>query len=260
MKQQQFQKDMRSTPTMTIKNLYYRLTVEPYVTLAQVLMNWRSAKEPGKRLFLHVEQSWDQTELYYHHSMESEAEQVVPLLPLVLEQEYGPRAWNWFNDNAKDFLGGYEYNMETQQVTLKEEDINAAVDQEWEQSMGDDYNGEISDDEEGDNEYIIDIGHIILDATDRQRILDDESVGTMKSTAEALMQTPPGWEDDEDLPGKDARMKDVGGSTSTPSTLTSSNLSVENMTPQQLQALVKQASDKLNNIKLASTQEGGEAK
>ena len=49
MKQQQFQKDMHSTPTMPIKNLYYRLTVEPYVTLAQVLMNWRSAKEPGNR-------------------------------------------------------------------------------------------------------------------------------------------------------------------------------------------------------------------
>jgi hypothetical protein len=224
-------------------------------------MNWRSAKEPGKRLFLHVEQSWDQTELYYHHSMEAEAEQVVPLLPLVLEQEYGPRAWNWFNDNAKDFLGGYEYNMDSQQVTLKDEDINAAVDQEWEQSMGEEYNGEISDDDDGDNAYVIDIGHIVLDSTDRQRILDDESVGTMKSTAEAIMQTPPGWEDDDDDSSvKDMTMKKGDGSTSTPSTLTSSTLSVENMTPQQLQALVKQASDKLNTIQLASPQEGGETK
>ena len=82
----------------------------------------------------------------------------------------------------------------------------------------------------------------------------------MKSTAEALMHTPPGWAEDDDYPAKDARMKDVDGSTSTPSTLTSSNLSVENMTPQQLQDLVKQASDKLNTIKLASTQEGGKAK
>ena len=150
--------------------------------------------------------------------------------------------------------------MESQQVTLKEDDINAVVDQAWEQSMGEEYNGEISDEEDGDNAYVIDIGHIILDATDRQRILDDESVATMKSMAKAMMQTPQGWEDDDNSPVKDMTMKEVGGSTSTPSTLTSSTLSVENMTPQQLQELVKQASEKLNNIKLMSTQEGGKTK
>jgi hypothetical protein len=118
LKQQQFQKDMRSTPTITINNLYFRLPVAPYVTLAEVLMNWRSAKLPSKRLFLQVKQSWDHTELYYHTDMENEAEQVVPLLSLVLEQEFGPRAWGWFNNNAKDFLGGYEYDKDAHQVTL----------------------------------------------------------------------------------------------------------------------------------------------
>jgi hypothetical protein len=177
--------------------------------------------------------------------MESEAEQVVPLLPLVLEQEYGPRAWGWFNDNAKDFLGGYEYDMEAQRVTLKEEDINAEVDQHWEQSTGDEYNGEISD-EESENAYFIDIGHIILDATDRGRILDDESVETMKSTAEALRKTPQGWEDDKATPSKDTVMKetDTEGTTST-LTSTTKELSVEDMTPKQLEDLVHKASVRL---------------
>jgi hypothetical protein len=47
------------------------------------------------------------------------------------------------------------------------------MNQEWEQSMGDNYNGNISDDEDGNTAYLMDIGHI--------SILDNESVATMKS-------------------------------------------------------------------------------
>jgi hypothetical protein len=119
--------------------------------------------------------------------------------------------------------------------------------------MGDEYNGEISDDE-SETTYIIDIGNIILNAKDQNRILDDGSVGTMKSTAEALMKTPRGWEDDSDFPGNetDTTMKedDIG----TPSsTITSTNeLSVEQMTPQQLEELVSKASEQLKLVQLAS--------
>jgi hypothetical protein len=51
LKQQQSKKEMRYIPTITIKNLYYRLLVAPYVTLTQVVMYWRLAQEPKKCLF-----------------------------------------------------------------------------------------------------------------------------------------------------------------------------------------------------------------
>ena len=135
---------------------------------------------------------------------------MVPLLPLILEQEYGPRAWGWFNDNAKDFLGGYAYDKTKHQVTLIVEDINADVDDNWDQSMGK-YAGEISNDDKGDSAYIIDIGNIELNPVNRQRILDDESVGTMKSTAEARMSTPKGWNDDETSDTDDMAHNNAGG-------------------------------------------------
>jgi hypothetical protein len=239
-KQQQFQKETRSTATITIKNLHYRLPLHPYATLAQILMNWRSARNPRKRLFLHVEQTWEQTEVFYHSSMEKEAETLVPLLPLVLEQEYGPRAWNWFYDTAKDCLGGYEYDLDNHRVTLMEDDINAEVDANWDQSMGE-YTGDISDDEDEDEEqgHVILIGDIVLDATDRHRILDDESVATMKSTAEALSRSPKGWTEDPD---------DKTGTLSTLST-TTKEANIDSMSPQQLQDLMTKASRKLDQLK-----------
>jgi hypothetical protein len=119
--------------------------------------------------------------------------------------------------------------------------------------MGDEYNGDISDDE-SETAYIIDIGNIILNAKDQNRILDNGSVGTMKSTAEALMKTPQGWEDDNDFPENetDTTMKEDDISTPA-STLTSTNeLSVEQMTPQELEELVSKALEQLKLVQLAS--------
>mgnify|MGYP000344040810 CR=1 FL=1 len=70
--------------------------------------------------------------------------------------------------------------------------------------------GDLSDEDDDDDGLVIDIGLIILDAkNNRQRILDDESVASMKSTAEATMQTPRGWADsDEEDMAKDVPMKE----------------------------------------------------
>jgi hypothetical protein len=261
-KQNQFQKEIRSTSTLTIKNLHYRIPTAPHATLAQIVMNWRSAKHPKKRIFLHVEQSWEHTEIYYHQSMEREAEALVPLLPIILEQEYGPRAWNWFYDNAKDCLGGYEYDINTHQVTLTEEDINADVDDNWDQEAGD-YTGDLSDDDDDDEDqgHVIDIGNIILDGTDRQRILDDESVATMKSTAEAKRAMPRGWMDEDDEGDDMANTtKDKPLDETTLSTLstTTKTANVDEMNPQELQALMEKATHKLAQLTTATpTKEDG---
>jgi hypothetical protein len=224
-------------------------------------MNWRSAKEPAKLLFLHVEQDYDQTTIFFHSRFDTEARQLVPLLPLILEQQYGPRAWNWFYDLAKDFLGGYEYDLDTQKVTMKEEDINADVDKNWEQSPGDVYYGELSDDDDDDNMgHTLDIGNIILDSRDnRQRILDDASVASMKSTAEALRATPRGWADEQDdTPQKaDITMKDTETDATSSLSTTVAGFDVDKMTPNDLELFMKQASEKLKKVQIASSNEDG---
>jgi hypothetical protein len=260
-KQEQLQKDIVSVGTPNIRNLHHCLEVAPYVTLAQVLMNWRSAKEPEKLLFLHVEQDYEQTQIFFHSRFDTEARQLVPLLPLILEQQYGPRAWNWFYDTAKDFLGGYEYDLDTQKVTMKEEDINADVDKNWEQSPGDVYYGDLSDEEDDENFGLtIDIGNIVLDSKDeRQRILDDASVASMKSTAEALRATPQGWtEEQDDTPQKtDITMKEAETDATSSLSTTVAGFDVDKMNPKDLELFMKQAAEKLKKVQIASSNEDG---
>ena len=257
-KQEQFNREIDSVSTQNIKNLHQCLSVAPHVTLAQVLMNWRSAKDPEQRLYLHVEQTYEETKLFYHSSAAEEANQLAPFLPIILEQEYGPRAWNWFDDRAKDYLGGYIYDLDQHKIIMKDEDINADVDTHWEQSMGDLDLDDMSDDEDG-NGLIIDIGLIILDATDRQRIMDDESIASMKSTAEALMKTPLGWKDTApatETTTKAADMKETETvSTATPSTISTHEFDIEKMTQDDLEKFMQQAAAKLKN---ATPTKGGD--
>jgi hypothetical protein len=268
-KQEQFQKETESVSTQCIKNLHYCLPSPPNVTLAQVIMNWRSSKDPDKRLFLHVEQTYEETVLLFHSTVSDEASQLVPFLPIILEQEYGPRAWNWFDKSAKDFLGGYEYDLETHRVIMKEEDINAGVDDNWEQGMGDDFEDDLSEDDNEGAGVFIDIGNIVIDATDRTRILDDESVATMKSSAEALRKIPTGWESEEEKSVQDMKeTPEISKEPSTPSTFkepstpstlstTPSAFDVERMSHDQLERFMSQAAAKLKSTTAAPSKEDG---
>jgi hypothetical protein len=53
---------------------------------------------------------------------------LIPLLTLILKQEYSPRALNWFYVTTNNFLGGYEYDTDMLKVIMNGEDINANVD------------------------------------------------------------------------------------------------------------------------------------
>jgi hypothetical protein len=102
----QFTKETDYVSTQCIKNRHDRLPITPHVTLARVLMNWRLAKEPGTWFFLHVEQSYEETTLYFHSTIGDKVSQLVHFKPIIMDFEYGPRAWNGFDKSAKDFLGG----------------------------------------------------------------------------------------------------------------------------------------------------------
>jgi hypothetical protein len=254
LKQGQFLKEVDKTFSNAIRNLHWRLPVAPYVTLAEIVMNWRSAKNQKDRLFLFVEQTYDHTEFVHHARVAREASALVPLLPLVLEQQFGPRAWGWFNENAKIYTQGYQYNIDEHQVTMVQDDTNAEVDENWDQGMGDFEFSDDEEEEEGNSGFVINIGNIVLQADDdRQRILDDESVGTMRSSAEAWKSTPAGWNDDD---SSEMAVDVTKESLSTQSTLTSTtrgqNPNYDTMTPQQMRDAMTKLTEKLKTIETAS--------
>jgi glutaredoxin len=99
----------------------------------------------------------------------------------------------------------------------------------------------------------IDFGSIVIDAVDRHRILDDESVASMKSTAEAKMRNPEGWDstdtdnDKKEAPDEDKDTIMTDKAPSPPSTLSSTTqvIHVEKMSQEQLEKFMKQASERL---------------
>jgi hypothetical protein len=80
--------------------------------------------------------------------------------------------------------------------------------------------------------------------------MDDDSIASMKSTAEALMKVPLRWKDPDPVtPAKDADMKETETvSTATPSTLSTHGFDVETMTQDDLEKSMQQAAEKLKNI------------
>jgi hypothetical protein len=89
-------------------------------------------------------------------------------------------------------------------MIMKVEDINIGVDEHWDQAMGALAEAKINDNKAKDDTNIfIDIGGIVInDAANRNRILDNESVATMKSSAEAGMRSPEGLLLDKDIDGE----------------------------------------------------------
>ena len=75
----------------------------------------------------------------------------------------------------------------------------------------------------------------------------------MKSTAEALMKTPHGWQDPEPATTNDTTMKNSDMkeaetvSTSTPSTLSTQEFDINKMTQDELENFMRQAAEHLKN-------------
>ena len=137
---------------------------------------------------------------------------------------------------------------------MVQDDMNAEVDKNWDQGMGDFKFSDDEEEEEGNSGFVINIGNIVLQAdNDRQRILDDESVGTMRSSAEAWKSTPAGWNDDD---SSEMAVDVTKESLSTQSTLTSTtrgqNPNYDTMTPQQMRDAMTKLTKKLKTIETAS--------
>jgi hypothetical protein len=101
-KQKKISKDTLAVTTDTIAGLHIFVPKIGY-TLCEILMAMRSASNPNTQLFMTVdERMWGTYAVSFtvHKDHYGEASALVPLLCVVLEAQFGPRAWEWFTGTA----------------------------------------------------------------------------------------------------------------------------------------------------------------
>lgn len=174
-KQAIFLKNLRSTTTRTIDNLFKPLRVEPYATLAEIIMAWKSSVEIDQHLFVAVEEFYGNVRFFYLERHKNEAEAVIPLLSLILEDEFGGKIWEWFNQSVRAVVKPYVYDEAKRQVRPRN---LATFDREWDLGLGE-LSTEI-DEDMSPIKFEIEIGEIDLDHSSRERIMDDDSIGSTR--------------------------------------------------------------------------------
>jgi hypothetical protein len=85
---------------------------EAKCTLRQALMTMRSVTNPEVNLFIGAEETTYTSNviLVFKNEFAQEAAMAVPGLPLIMAHHFGPRAWTWFNDQARTLTDGYEWD------------------------------------------------------------------------------------------------------------------------------------------------------
>ena len=93
------------------------------ISLRQAVMALKLNEFPDLNLFQSVDQNAFEGRIFFvcHSKLESEAQAVVPILALIMETKFGPRAWRWFFHSAKDAIIGYSWTEET--GVTSEEDL-----------------------------------------------------------------------------------------------------------------------------------------
>lgn len=181
-KQALFLKSLQKTTTSEIVKLYRPLHTKPYPSLLQVLTSWKSPQYEHERLFVAVEETYQEVAFYYLEKNKDTAEAIVPLLGIVLEEEYGPETWDWFSKNARMTGTQYTYHKDVKLIKPKQVE---QVDEEWDLGIPD---------EEGQDtinlDFQIDIGTIELNHR-TTNVLDDQSIGTlgMRSQSDQSLAT-----------------------------------------------------------------------
>lgn len=213
-RQRTFLKSIKPTQTSDILQLNRALKTPPYSSLMQTLTTWKSIEYPEENFLLFaVEESAQDVCFYYLEKNEEQAEAIIPLLGIVLEEEFGSTVWSWFTHSARVANNKYKYDKDTKMVINT---LDRQSKKEW--NLG------IKLDNEGISLsplFHIDIGDFNLNLKARGRPLGVNSIATMgfgrgkppeiiqeskqsqddESTVSALLVTRKentGWETDDD--------------------------------------------------------------
>ena len=127
------------------------------VTLRQAIMGIKTSAENPTSLFISTDtDSWGRVIFTFHKSQDTEAANIVPVLPIYLTHHYGNRAWAWFNEEAKEELAEYYYDEPSGEIRCHED--------EYIQEIIDETRWESLDDQETQVEFslaqwVVDIEH-----------------------------------------------------------------------------------------------------
>ena len=102
------------------------------MTGRQAVMGLRSASDPSKNLFVAAEEAYDGGDygckVVYHNKFRAEANTVLSSLALILEQQLGPRIWNWFTPESQNYFKPYK--CDPQKGVVSADGSNTEIEEE----------------------------------------------------------------------------------------------------------------------------------
>jgi hypothetical protein len=180
------------------KNIHSTIAHPQEPILCQLLYNWRSADDPTQRLFVMVEQDFEEgpTKFSYLTSLQDEVGSILLVLPLILIGRLDPAAAAWFLPFHTLGTDGYRYDARTDRV-VPIDAISTLTDiyRHWEQS-DEGFTGHTdiaAYDDDSYQDFAIDIGDFAMDQPSRSRILGDDTASV------ATLGIPPTSEDNESV-------------------------------------------------------------
>jgi hypothetical protein len=196
-KQNHLLKSLIVTQYDHFKNIHSTIAHPKEPILSQLLYNWRSSEDPSQRLFVMVEQDFEEcpTKFSYLSALQDEVSAILPVLPLILVGLLGPEAAAWFMPSHTLGTDGYRYDAPSDRVVpIDSGSTIANIDRNWEQS-DEGFTGHAdiaADDDDSYHGLAIDIGDFSLDQPSRSRILGDDTASV------ATLGIPQTHDDDDD--------------------------------------------------------------
>jgi hypothetical protein len=182
-KQNHFLKSLVVTHYEHFRNIHSTISHPKDLILSQLLTNWRSSEDPSTRLFIMIEQDYEEgpTKFSYLASLQDKVASILPVLPLVLMGCLGPAALAWFLPSHTLGTDGYQYDPTTDRVMpIDSGSTSADIDRHWEQS-DEGFTGHADLAADSYNRFAINIGDFFMNEPTRSRILGDNtaSVATL---------------------------------------------------------------------------------
>ena len=110
--QKKFSMYMRSFESDKIVGLDYFIAHGINATLREVLMTMKESDWETK-LFTSVDSRWNGNVAFtYHQDLASEVNAIAPFIHIILQEKYGPRAADWFSDQANQETEGLRWDPE----------------------------------------------------------------------------------------------------------------------------------------------------
>ena len=184
-KQSAFLQDLCSTSYKHLQNVHVEVEVEPCLPLSQILMSLLSYKDPTRKLFVMVQQTYDDEPVTFSYMAESSQEvaSILPILPLLLEGRLGMNVSQYFRSSCTIGTDGYQWDYDLEKVVpIGDDNQLEDVDKHWIQHTEDYPTRNKHYKEEDKGGYAINVGGFDIEGSlDRPRIMEDgnESLQTM---------------------------------------------------------------------------------